>query len=582
MRAQESDPGTEAVEDPDEEGEILYFGGVAEERKEPEETEAMQIASRINEALALKRSPEPTYTAPVDTAWYDELGVSPNASTEEIRLRYLEIAENVEEDLAYLLEAGEGGSYQELMEARDDEEDDEFAWEEDGEDAITLQSKADLMEAPQSAPEEEAELLAQEFYRVSNLYQILSVPSLRKIYDQGGVEGLAMRVPALSKGLLEPERVLKMAQGIKTPTKQRESLLLRREPRIKTFRRYQGKNSIRQVLRRITDCIRVWCFKSSESLKFRKNTIYEELPEIAVFGRVNAGKSAMLQHLFSATSPRKNGHFSIAQRPGKTKGIQVYCLNRRFTVADMPGYGRPGPTEDAMAVHQKWTGQWKHVIQDYLNTTSWLRAAIYVHDISKEVREEDRETIRMFRKQGIPMLLVFTKDDKVDSETHRHNRVMKLRRQLNWPMDWPHAHYTTRRGGYGQVFKNMVGTMLLGLVATEQREDAMHALENELPDIFWDYRDKYVPKPRSFFGRKAAMKKSRSYPDEDVVYTDEELEEEEEIAEKRELRALRAEKKARGETITMKDKVDEMKGPALTPKERLKRWEEMLEDARSR
>ena len=45
--------------------------------------------------------------------------------------------------------------------------------------------------------------------------QILSVPSLRKIYDEGGVEGLAMRVPALSKGLLEPERVLKMAQGIK-------------------------------------------------------------------------------------------------------------------------------------------------------------------------------------------------------------------------------------------------------------------------------------------------------------------------------------------------------------------------------
>eukprot|EP00913_Durusdinium_trenchii_P034042 g31865.t1 len=277
----------------------------------------------------------------------------------------------------------------------------------------------------------------------------------------------------------------------------------------------------------------------------------------------------MLQHLFSATSPRKNGHFSIAQRPGKTKGIQVYCLNRRFTVADMPGYGRPGPTEDAMA--------------DYLNTTSWLRAAIYVHDISKEVREEDRETIRMFRTGrryggGIPMLLVFTKDDKVDSETHRHNRVMKLRRQLNWPMDWPHAHYTTRRGGYGQVFKNMVGTMLLGLVATEQREDAMHALENELPDIFWDYRDKYVPKPRSFFGRKAAMKKSRSYPDEDVVYTDEELEEEEEIAEKRELRALRAEKKARGETITMKDKVDEMKAPQAMGRDAgrcevaLKRW----------
>jgi len=547
----------------------------------------MQIASRINEALALRRvaQSQPVETGPVDTAWYDELGVLPNATSEQIRLKYLEIAETVEEDLAYLLEQGEGRSYQAQLEARDDEEDDEYSWtrwEDEGEDAITLQPKSDIMEAPEEGgPEEEAEILAQEFYRVSNLYQILSVPSLRKIYDEGGVEGLAMRVPALSKGLLEPERVLKMAQGIKTPTKQRESLLLRREPRIQTFRRYQGKNSIRQVLRRITDCIRVWCFKSSESLKFRRNTIYEELPEVAVFGRVNSGKSAMLQHLFSATSPRKNGHFSISQRPGKTKGIQVYCMNRRFTVADMPGYGQAAlQTEEAAAVHEKWNGQWKNVIKDYLNTTHWLRAAIYVHEISKDVVKEDLETIQMLRKMKIPILLVFTKDDKVDSETHRHQRVMKLRRQLHWPMDWPHAHYTTRRGGYGQVFKNMVGTMMLGLVATEQREDAMDALKTELPDIFWDYRDKYIPKPRSFFGRKAAIKKSRTYPDEDVVYTEEELEEEEEIAEKRELRALRAERKARGESITLEDKVDDIKGPTLSPKERLKRWEDMLEEAR--
>ncbi|CAK8993884.1 unnamed protein product [Durusdinium trenchii] len=88
----------------EEESDVLERGKQSQHRMK--ETEAMQIASRINEALALKRSPEPTYTAPVDTAWYDELGVSPNASTEEIRLRYLEIAENVEEDLAYLLEAG--------------------------------------------------------------------------------------------------------------------------------------------------------------------------------------------------------------------------------------------------------------------------------------------------------------------------------------------------------------------------------------------------------------------------------------------------------------------------------------------
>jgi len=578
--------------DADEEGEVLYFGGVSQEREEPEETEAMQIAGRINQALAMRRLPlarlEEAPIAPVETGWYEELDVLPNATTEEIRLKYLEIAEDVEERLGYLLEEGRGGSYEEQLLTRDDEEDDEWNWarweEGNNESGITLQPESSLMEAPPEnpeSPEEEAEILAQEFYRVSNLYQILSVPQLRKIYDEGGVEGLAMKVPALRKGLLEPERVLKMAQGIKTPTKQRESLLLRQEPREKTFRRYMGKNSIRQVLRRITDCLRVWCFKSKESLKFRKNTIYEELPEIAVFGRVNSGKSAMLQHLFSATNPRRNGHFSVAQTPGKTKGVQVYCLNRRFTIADMPGYGKNDRRHEvAQEVHNKWDSQWKPLVEEYLNTTHWLRAAIYVHDIAKDVTDEDLETLNMLKKHGIPTLLVFTKDDKVDSETHRQSRTRYLRRKLRYDLYSPHAHYTTRRGGYGQVFKNMLGTMLLGLIATEQREDAMYALKNELPEVFWDYRDKYVPKPRSFFGRKPPPKKSRQYPNEDVVYTQEELDEEEDIMNKRELRALKQEMQEGGKKLTVNQMAELEKGPALTPKDRLKRWEEMLEEAR--
>ncbi|CAE7525278.1 unnamed protein product, partial [Symbiodinium microadriaticum] len=126
-------------------------------------------------------------------------------------------------------------------------------------------------------------------------------------------------------------------------------------------------------------------------------------------------------------------------------------------------------------------------------------------------------------------------------ESERTSVLLRRPRKLRYDLHSPHAHYTTRRGGYGQVFKNMFGTMLLGLIATEQREDAMYALKNELPEVFWDYRDKYVPKPRSFFGRKPPPKKSRQYPNEDVVYTQEELDEEEEIMEKRELRALKAE-----------------------------------------
>ena len=41
--------------------------------------------------------------------------------------------------------------------------------------------------------------------------------------------------------------------------------------------------------------------------------------------------------------------------------------------------------QDAKEVHEKWQGHWSKVVEDYLETTPWLRAAIYVHEISKDV-----------------------------------------------------------------------------------------------------------------------------------------------------------------------------------------------------
>jgi len=168
----------------------------------------------------LRRSPQPQPPALPETGWYDELGLLPTATQEEIQLRYLERAEEVEDKLAYLLE--------EAMDRDEDGEDDEDVGDDDdpsstkmfqdpdlGDESIQLQDSATLANAMEEEEEEErseADKVALEFMRLSNLYQILSVPQLRRIYDQGGVEALAMRVPRLHKGLLEPERVLKMAR----------------------------------------------------------------------------------------------------------------------------------------------------------------------------------------------------------------------------------------------------------------------------------------------------------------------------------------------------------------------------------
>jgi len=574
----------------DEEDQTLYFGGAYEERQEAEETEAMRVASRINQALAMKRLPKQAPAQLVETAWYDELGVSPTSSQEELTAKYLELAEDVEERLAYLLE--EGGSYLQKLEEQDDADDQYYMWGDEGDKntpdmSIELQDDSALAAARSEEKDGEevmeAELVAEEFTRISNLYQILSVPQLRRIYDEGGTEGLALKVPKLRKGLLEPERVLKMAKGIVTQDKTRESLLLRREPREKTFLRYKGKNSIRQVLKRLTHCFHVWCFKSKESLAQRQGTIYTELPEIAVFGRVNSGKSAFLKHFLTAARPNKRGLFKKSMRPGTSKGIDVYCVNKRFTIADTPGYSKFDTNhERAMELHTEYQEKWKPLLEDYLNTTTWLRAAVYVHDIAKGVMHQDLVTLQMLKKHKIPVLLVFTKDDKVADETHRLSRVRYLRKALMFPHNVPHAHYTCRRGFHSQTFKNMLGTMLFGLLSTDSRADAMYALKNELPEIFWDYRDKWVPKKRTFYGKLKKEKKVRTYPNEDKVYTEDELRDEEDRADERELWQLRDAQKAKGEPSSLSDKIEDIAGPAINTKDRRDRWEELLNRVKRR
>jgi len=414
----------------------------------------------------------------------------------------------------------------------------------------------------------------------------LSVPRLRRIYDNEGVEGLAEKSPRLHKGLLDPEKVLTLARGQNVSALTRDrSLLLRRFPRNPGFKKYRSKNSIRQVLKRLTFVERVWCFTKPEHLDKRIDTIYEALPEIAVFGRTNSGKSSLIQHLLSAAPMRRLKLASSSVRPGKTKGVDVFCVNKRFTIADVPGHAslehRSRRSEE---LYEQWRNERRPVVEKYVQRTPWLRAAIFVHDIAKDPNFADIKQAERLIRKGIPTLLVLSKDDKVDSDTHRLSRAKLIRRELNWPKHWPHAHYNTRRGGYGQVFKNMLGTMFLGLVSTESRKDAMAVLENELPEIFHDYRDKYVPKKKGARNEKLPKpRKWRTYPYEDKVYTDEELEIEENTVEREEKLRMRQELQAQGIERTVTHDIEEEVGSAImTPKQRRERWRKMLEGANAR
>ncbi|KAI9222028.1 P-loop containing nucleoside triphosphate hydrolase protein [Blastocladiella britannica] len=84
----------------------------------------------------------------------------------------------------------------------------------------------------------------------------------------------------------------------------------------------------------------------------------DRIPELAVIGRSNVGKSRLLNALFGASSVR------VKDKPGLTKSINWFKvaapLGKRVVVVDMPGYGF------ALAKHELQEG-WIPLMGEYLD-----------------------------------------------------------------------------------------------------------------------------------------------------------------------------------------------------------------------
>ena len=59
-----------------------------------------------------------------------------------------------------------------------------------------------------------------------------------------------------------------------------------------------------------------------------------KLPEFALVGRSNVGKSSLINTLLNNKSIAK-----ISSKPGKTLLINHFRINDKFYIVDLPGYG---------------------------------------------------------------------------------------------------------------------------------------------------------------------------------------------------------------------------------------------------
>ncbi len=129
------------------------------------------------------------------------------------------------------------------------------------------------------------------------------------------------------------------------------------------------------------------------------------LPQIAVAGRSNVGKSSLINALC-----RVRGLAKTSSTPGKTRLINVFLINENLTdpfhLIDLPGYG-------FARVSQKERDSWGKMMDGYFQKAEELRLILHLVDIRHAPSGGDLMMNQFLYQSGLPFTVVATKADKL-------------------------------------------------------------------------------------------------------------------------------------------------------------------------
>ena len=141
------------------------------------------------------------------------------------------------------------------------------------------------------------------------------------------------------------------------------------------------------------------------------------MPEIAMAGKSNVGKSSLINSL-----TRHSKLARTSSEPGKTRLINYYAINEDFLLVDLPGYGfarAPKSEQD----------KWAQMIEGYLTGSQQLKHVFHLVDIRHAPTREDQMMTEYLRHYDIPFTVIATKADKL-SKAQRSRSIPVICRTL--------------------------------------------------------------------------------------------------------------------------------------------------------
>jgi GTP-binding protein len=136
-------------------------------------------------------------------------------------------------------------------------------------------------------------------------------------------------------------------------------------------------------------------------------------PENAFACRSIVVKSSLINRLVN-----RHGLVKVSATPGKTQSLNYFLVNSDLYLVDLPGYGYA-------KVPRRVLNDWQGMITSYLEKRESLCCVVVIVDLRHPPKEYDQDLVAWLQARALPLLLVYTKADKLSrNEQNRQARVL--------------------------------------------------------------------------------------------------------------------------------------------------------------
>lgn len=162
-----------------------------------------------------------------------------------------------------------------------------------------------------------------------------------------------------------------------------------------------------------------------------------DLPEIALAGRSNVGKSSLINALTGRKTLAKTSN-----TPGRTQQLNYFNLGNKLYMVDMPGYGYA-------KVSKSLVKNWTKLIKAYLKGRPNLRCCFVLIDARHGLKESDVELMQLMDEAAVPYRIVLTKSDKLKFQELEKNILTVKEKLKKHPAAFPDLLITSARDKIG-------------------------------------------------------------------------------------------------------------------------------------